>query len=87
MKDRKQQQTKLKAHKRKKNIDHKLLSSHKNIKALKQKAKYSIKKFEWPPHMTQNTQHTIENQHKTQKILKPTWNHCIKKVSTLKILT
>jgi hypothetical protein len=48
MKDRKQQQTKVKPHKRKKNIDHKLLSNHKDIKTLKQKAKYSVKKFECP---------------------------------------
>jgi hypothetical protein len=68
MKDRKQQQTKVKPPlKEKKNIDHKLLNSHKNIKALKQKSKYSVKKFEWPPHMTQNTHHTNDNQHKIQK--------------------
>ncbi len=58
MKDRKQQQTKVKPHKRKKNIDHKLLSNHKDIKTLKQKAKYSVKKFECP--------HTWHKIHTTQ---------------------
>jgi hypothetical protein len=56
-KDRKQQ-TKVKPRKRKKNIDYKLFSNHKDIKALKQKEKYLVKKFEWP--------HTWHKIHTTQ---------------------
>jgi hypothetical protein len=78
----------MKPHKRKKNIDHKLFNIHKNIKALKQKEKYSIKKIEWPRQMTHKIHTTqMKTNIKLKKALKPTWNHCIKEFSTPKILT
>jgi hypothetical protein len=51
----------MKPHKREKNIDHKLLNNHKDIKALKQKEKYLVKKIKWPPHMTHKIHTTQMN--------------------------